>query len=219
MSAPGSVRAGFLSSEVAEEFPELRLGWRSVSAGLRASPPAVRRRLAALADGYRGAGVVAMRTHPVPQAYRAFFRQIGLDPDRDRIPSEQVALRRLVEGGFRSVDLLADALLIALVETGVPVWALDSASVHGSLGIRTARQGELLAERPAEPARPLRAGWLVVADEREVCAMLFREVGVRHAVNRRTEAVTLFAVAVPGVPEIHLEEALWMAAEALGVGD
>ena len=64
-----------------------------------------------------------MRTKPVPQAYRAFFRQIGLDPDVQRIPSEQAALARLVQGGFRSVDLIADACLIALVETGVPVAA------------------------------------------------------------------------------------------------
>ena len=35
-----------------------------------------------------------MRTKPIPQAYRAFFRQIGLDPDVDRIPSEEAARRR-----------------------------------------------------------------------------------------------------------------------------
>ena len=47
-----------------------------------------------------------MRTQPIPHAYRAFFRQIGLDPDIDRIPSEEAAVARLLHGGFRSEDLI-----------------------------------------------------------------------------------------------------------------
>ena len=90
-----------------------------------------------LSDRYRGAGVVAMRTQPIPHAYRTFFRQVGVDPDAARIPSEAAAVGRLLKGGFEARDAVADALLIALVETGVPVWALDADVVDcGSLGIR-----------------------------------------------------------------------------------
>src|SRR5207248_5419308 len=102
------------------------------------SPPAVKQRLKALSNRYRGASVVAMRTQPIPHAYRAFFRQIGLDPDTDRIPSEEAAVARLLYGGFRSSNLVDDALLIALIETGVPVWAVDAELVDaGGLGIQT----------------------------------------------------------------------------------
>ena len=92
---------------------------------MRDSPPELKRRLLDLSSRYRGASVVAMRTQPIPHAYRSFFRQIGLDPDVTRIPSEEAAVARLLHGQFRPENLIDDALLIAVVETGVPVWALD----------------------------------------------------------------------------------------------
>ena len=85
-----------------------------------------------------------MRTKPIPQAYRIFFRQIGLDPDVTRIPSEEAAVARLLHGEFRSAGLIPDACLVALIETGVPVWALDADVVdEGGLGIRTATADDL----------------------------------------------------------------------------
>ena len=42
-----------------------------------------------------------MRERPIPWAYRVFFRQIGLDPDRTRTPVEQLALDRLHDGAFK----------------------------------------------------------------------------------------------------------------------
>ena len=91
-----------------------------------------------------------MRTQPLPHAYRAFFRQIGLDPDATRIPSEDAAVARLMQGGFRSTDIVSDALLIGLIETGVPVWALDADTVGaGGLGIRTTAEGEPIGSERA----------------------------------------------------------------------
>ena len=103
--------AGFVAPELREEFPGLRLDW--VTAPRPPRPLGAGRSAAAcceLSSRYRGASVVAMRTQPVPQAYRTFFRQIGLDPDTDRIPSEQVALDRLLVGGFRPRERIDDAL-------------------------------------------------------------------------------------------------------------
>ena len=143
-----------------------------------------------------------MRTKPIPQAFRAFFRQIGLDPDVRRIPSEEVAVARLVQGGFVSVDLVADACLVALIETGVPVWALDADRMNdAALGIRVLGEGSL-----------------IVGDGATACCALFEDPGPECAVAGRTRRVTLFAVAVDGVPEIHVEEALWCALELLGPG-
>jgi DNA/RNA-binding domain of Phe-tRNA-synthetase-like protein len=153
-----------------------------------------------------------MRTHPIPRAYRTFYRQIGLDPDSTRIPSEAAAVDRLLHGGFRSSGLLGDALLIALVETGVPVWALDADRIDASgLGIRTTEMGERFGnlEQPVAPGR------LVVADARRVHALLFGSVAPGHAADSKTAAVAVFAVGVPGVPAIHLEEALWTCQEIL----
>jgi DNA/RNA-binding domain of Phe-tRNA-synthetase-like protein len=168
--------------------------------------------LRGLSNRYHGAGVVAMRTQPVPHAYRAFFRQIGLDPDANRIPSEEAALARLLQGGFYSRDLTADALLIALIETGVPVWALDAQQVDpGGLGIRSTVSGE----RFGSSAHRLPAGRLVVADARRVQALLFGAIAPGHEPAQRCKRVVLFSVGVDGVPQIHIEEALWTAVEVL----
>jgi DNA/RNA-binding domain of Phe-tRNA-synthetase-like protein len=190
---------------VSDEFPGLRLRWVTVPGHPGSSPPELVRRLRDLSNRYRGGGVVSMRTKPVPQAFRAFFRQIGLDPDVHRIPAEQVAVARLVQGGFRSVDRIVDACLVALIETGVPVWALDAERVaEDGLGIRLA----------AEPE----PGSLVVGDGSGVYCLLFEDPLPVVAVGPRTRRVTLFAVAVDGVPEIHVEEALWCAGDLVAGG-
>jgi DNA/RNA-binding domain of Phe-tRNA-synthetase-like protein len=208
---------GFIDPALREEFPGLRLDWLTVPGSLRPSPDGVKQRLKTLSNRYRGANVVAMRTQPIPHAYRSFFHQIGLDPDGNRIPAERVAVERLLHGQFRSHNLVEDAQLIGLVETGVPVWALDADHVEaGGLGIRLSVEGDLLGG--GEQALELPAGRLVVADSRHIHALLFDEVAEAHLVTSRTRRVALFAVAVEGVPAIHIEEALWVAVEVLGGG-
>ncbi len=205
---------GFVDAEVAAEFPGLRLQWATVAARRRASPPSVVRSLSLISNRYRGGSVVAMRTKPVPQAYRAFFRQIGLDPDVQRIPSERAALARLVQGGFRSVDLIADACLIALIDTGVPVTALDADRVDvGGLGIRAADPQD--SERVGGEGGHLESGTLAVADRAAVHAPLFGDPVAGHGPGSATQRVALYTIGVDGVPAIHLEEALWIVLELL----
>ena len=214
-----SVASGFVAPELRAEFPGLRLHWTEVEARVRASPRDVRRRLRALSDRVGGAGVVAMRTQPIPHAYRAFFRQVGLDPDAARIPSEAAAVRRLLAGRFQSRDSLTDALLIALIETGVPVWALDARRVDlDSLGVRAAAGGERLGTPPGDLS--VSAGQLVVADAERVHATLFGDPAPGHgpAPGPGAQPIVLYAVAVDGVPAIHVEEALWLCTDMLSVG-
>jgi DNA/RNA-binding domain of Phe-tRNA-synthetase-like protein len=203
---------GFVDAQVEAELPGLRLDWVSVDTPRRASSPALVRRLGDLSNRYRGAGVIAMRTQPIPHAYRAFFRQIGLDPDVERVPSEEAAVARLLQGHFESHGVLRDALLVALVETGVPVWALDADRVDpGGLGIRASVDGERLGDAGYElpPER------LVVADARRIHALLFGEIAPGHGAGSRTKRIALFSVGVEGVPAIHIEEALWVCVEAM----
>lgn len=212
-----SFAAGEVAPELSAEFPGLRLHWTALDARVRTSSPDLRRRLRTLSDRYLGAGVVAMRTQPIPHAYRAFYRQVGLDPDAARIPSEDAAVRRLVQGRFQSRDTVQDALLVALIETGVPVWGLDARVVDAdSLGIRTAVAGERLGGLAA--GATLAAGQLVVADVANVHATLFGPPAPEHAPGPRTRRLVLFTVGVEGVPAIHLEEALWVATDVIEAG-
>jgi DNA/RNA-binding domain of Phe-tRNA-synthetase-like protein len=217
---------GWCEREVEEELPGLHLVHTrsAVDRSRRSSPPAVKRRLAALSNRWAGAHAVGLRQRPVPAAYRVFFRHIGLDPDVVRTPIEEAMLARMMQGGFHSNHLLADALLITLVDTGVPVWAFDAATIEDPLGIRSSREGELfggpLPPSARSPARPsngplLPAGHLVVADARAAVAVLFGEIAPGHAAGAGAGEVALFTLQVPGVPSLHVEEALWMCAAML----
>ena len=204
---------GWIAREVAEEFPELRLVSAEVGARSGRSPRGVKQRLRVLSNRMRGAQAIAMRQEPIPWAYRVFYRHTGLDPDAKRTPVEEAALQRLIRGGFRSRNLLDDALLVALVETGVPLWALDSAKIDGPLGIRLAHPGERLGRDPDAPDLP--TGRLVVADSNAALAVLFGDLAPGHGVTSATLSMTLFCVQVAGVPAIHVEEALWTCISVL----
>jgi DNA/RNA-binding domain of Phe-tRNA-synthetase-like protein len=177
------------------------------------SPPDVQARLRELSSRFRGARAVGLRREPVPAAYRVFYRHIGLDPDAVRTPMEEAVLERMLRGGFLTGGLLADVLLIALLDTGVPVWALDAASLDGPLGIRPSRDGEALGRSSQAP--PLPAGRLVVADASAAVAILFGDLAPAHRPGGRTRHLTLFCVQVAGVPTLYVEESLWTCRLAL----
>ena len=218
MSTPAAPSVGWRAPEVVEELPSLRLLVAEVEVGRTSSltgvsPPDIQERLRERSSRFRGARAVSIRLEPVPAAYRVFFRHIGLDPDVVRTPIERAVLERMIRGGFPTGGLLADVLLIALADTGVPVWALASDTLEGSPGIRETVEGEQLGAGRHE--RLLPAGRLVVADSRQALAVLFDEPARAHAPRGDTRAVTLFAVQVAGVPTLFAEEALWSAASAL----
>lgn len=180
------------------------------------SPQEIQGRLRELSNRFRGPRAVEIRREPIPAAYRVFFRHIGLDPDVVRTPIEAAALERMLRGGFLSGGLLADVLLIALVDTGVSVWALDAESLDGPLGIRSSLEGERLGRSADAPALP--AGRLVIADAAGPLAVLFGELAPGHEPGPGTSRLALFAVQVAGVPRLYVEEALWSCHMALERG-
>jgi DNA/RNA-binding domain of Phe-tRNA-synthetase-like protein len=214
VNAELDLRRGWVGDELAAEFPELGLVHATLSARSGRSPEAVKERLRAMSDRFTGPRAVQVRQQPVPWAYRVFFRQIGIDPDQRHTPAEAVALERMRAGAFASQNLLDDALLIATVETGVPLLAYDAARLDGAPGLRLALAGERLGA----DGRELRGGEIVVADEARPVAVLFGDTAERCGVHPDTERVLLAAVQVKGVPDVSVEEALWIAAETLAGG-
>jgi DNA/RNA-binding domain of Phe-tRNA-synthetase-like protein len=218
VSSAATPTIGWQAPEVKQELPSLRLLLAEVEVARHgsltgASPPDIQERLRDRSSRFRGARAVSIRLEPVPAAYRVFFRHIGLDPDVVRTPIEAAVLERMLRGGFPTGGLLADALTIALTDTGVPVWALASETLDGPPGIRESVEGEPLGG--GRNARPLPAGRLVVADSSHALAVLFEDPARAHAPRAGTRAVTLFTVQVAGVPTLFAEEALWSAASAL----
>jgi DNA/RNA-binding domain of Phe-tRNA-synthetase-like protein len=201
---------GWVEAELAGDFPELGLVHTPLEARPRKTPREVKQRLRALADRYTGGKVIHMRQDAVPWAYRVFSRQVGIDPDTDRTPVERIALERLRHGGFRSENLVDDALTIAIADTGVPVFALDADRLVGGPGLRLARPGEQLAG-----VRPLSDRQLVAADDSRPVAIVLGEVAHDAGVTWDTQRMRLCALRVKGVPPIAVEEALWITAETL----
>lgn len=206
-----SPERGWVAPLVAAEFPGLAISWITVDGRIGKSPESVRRRLRGLSDRFYGANAIQMRQQSVPWAYRVFFRHIGLDPDRTRIPVERLALERLHDGAFKSHGLPRDALTIAIVETGVALRAFDAEQVEGRLCIRESAPGESLAGKPGE----LTHGTLVIADECVPVGLLFGETAEGVRVDRDTRRVVIVATQVKGVPQMTIDEALWMAAATI----
>ena len=164
-----------------------------------------------LSDRFMGGHAVHIRERPIPWAYRVFFRQIGLDPDRTRTPVEALALERMKSGAFKSRNQLDDALTIATIETGVALRAFDAARIEGELGIREIRAGRGARGSPGIPA----AGDAGDLRRAAALAMLFGATAEGRGVHPRTERIVLAAIQVNGVPQIAVEEALWMAATVM----
>jgi DNA/RNA-binding domain of Phe-tRNA-synthetase-like protein len=194
MSDEPEIRRGLVADAVAAEHPGLWLAWTEVEAAPAPTPRELRERLRRMADRMTGAEAIAMRRREVPHAHRVFFRHIGLDPDVVRTPIEALVLRRMSEGGLRPQGLIADALNLAVLETGVGVWAFD-----GLAGAPRIEEDD---------------GRLVLADEGGRLALLFGEPE-RRAVSKDTRRLALVAIAVPGVADLYVQEALWTAWDIL----
>jgi len=203
-----SPRQGWVAPRIAAELPGLGLAWVEVDGRPAKSPEPVRRRLRQLSDRFYGAQAIRLRELPIPWAYRVFFRQIGLDPDRSPVPVERLAVERLHDGGFRSRGLPRDALTIAIVETGVALRAFDADRLEGDLCIRESAPGESLPGRPGELAH----GTLMIADDAGPVALLFGAAAEGYAIEPASRRFAIVATQVNGVPQIAVEEALWIAA-------
>jgi hypothetical protein len=167
---------------------------------LRRSPRDLRRRLDALSDRHGGARAITQRTREIPQAYRTHF---GVE----RSPAEELTIKRLIRGQYRSRGVLRDALLLATMDTEVAVYALDADRLHGAPrleGREIVDDDGPLAPLFADPGETTGPPWA----RRRVAA---RDV----AVTRATRRIALYAITAPGIPDLAIEEALATAYDVI----
>jgi DNA/RNA-binding domain of Phe-tRNA-synthetase-like protein len=209
--AEAETETGWVDRGLAEEFPGLSIRSTTLPVGAGRSPEALKERLRALSDRFGGAQAIQLRQQAIPWSYRVFFRHIGLDPDRQPTPIEQLALDRMRGGRFKSRNRVDDALTIAMVEVGVSLQAFDADRVDGRLGLRLSEDGEGFEGRVS----PLPEGTIVIADEQRPLAILFGKTAEGRGVQSKTKRTALVAIGVRGVPDVALEEGLWIAAGAM----
>jgi DNA/RNA-binding domain of Phe-tRNA-synthetase-like protein len=202
---------GWVEPSLTREFPGLSIATTTLSVGAGRSSAALKERLRLLSDRFGGAQAVTLRQQSIPWSYRVFFRHIGLDPDRTPTPVEQIALDRMKHGRFRSRNRVDDALTISTAEVGVALQAFDADRVEGRVGLRLSVPGEGFEGRTSA----LPEGTIVIADQERALAVLFGKTAEGRGVSGRTSRTLLVAIGVRGVPEVALEEALWVAASAM----
>jgi DNA/RNA-binding domain of Phe-tRNA-synthetase-like protein len=202
---------GWVDRTLAEEFPGLSIRTTTIPVGAGRSPEALKERLRTLSDRFGGAQAIQLRQQAIPWAYRVFFRHIGLDPDQQPTPIEQLSLDRMRGGRFKSRNRVDDALTIGMVEVGVSLQAFDADRVDGRLGMRLSEEGEGFEGRVS----PLPDGTIVIADEQRALAVLFGKTAEGRSVGSKTKRTTLVAIGVRGVPDVALEEGLWVASSAM----
>lgn len=214
MSDPVQIRRGTIELELHEEFPGLELVYATVRWGDAKTPRAVKQRLLGVSDRFRVAHAPALRQGKVPSAYRAFYRQVGLDPDAHRTPLDEAIRERLLQGSFRPWGHLEDSITIAALETLVPIWALDGGGIVGGLGVRSAEEGEVLMDGAG--VVPLAPGQLVLADANAPLTALLQPAPEGRRVTRQSTSTVLYCLQVPGVSTVSVEEALTLCAQVYG---
>lgn len=162
----------------------------------------LKERLGRLAERIGGPQVLRQHEQEVPHAFRKLYLQMGLDPGVQPTPIDAVLQERIAYGMFRSMGLVDDALKVALLETGVPVWAADSAKLAGDLALQ-------MPDVDPEGGRPSAVPF--IADGRGTIAPVGGAPKEPHAVGRKTKDLTLFALQCDGISTMHVQEALWLA--------
>ena len=116
---------------------------------------------------------------------------------------------------FRNADSRADPNPFAgqpdAISAGRKLFAASCSGCHGANASVHAPDLTGVFGKPV----PLSDGTIVIADERRSLGILFGRTADGRGVRRGTGRVTLAAIGVLGVPDIALEEALWVAGSAL----
>jgi hypothetical protein len=189
------------AARLAADHPALAVFARACAtepAGRPGRAARARARLAALDARVDGARAAVADATPVPCAYRVLARQVGLDPDADGLPLDLLLRERIRRGRFVLPGPVAGACAAALLETGVPVWALDAAMVDGPLHVRADGRGAL-----------------AVVDLHRVVAPLLAEPSVDVAARDDCPRVVLYALRCAGVADVTVREALSIAVDVL----
>jgi TetR/AcrR family transcriptional regulator len=210
-AAPHALRRAPVLGTLRADLPELALWTAEIDARSGRSPASVQRRLKALGGRLSAAEAGGARREATPWAYRVLLRQLGADPADPRSLTDELALRPAEAADLDSAGLPADALLVAAIETGVPLLAFDAGRLDGELALRRARAGELLGG----DGSPLPEGRVVIADHSHPVAALLGETAAGTAPSSKSKHIVLAAIQAKGVPDLSVEEALWTAIEIL----
>lgn len=167
---------------------------------------------------WRGKSRKEVEQHSRVQAYRSFYTQMGLDPNRTP-PSVQVLVQRFLRADvlskIPSIHPIVDAVNVAAVETMVPLGVFDASRVTGEITIDLSNGGEHFHPIGAEEAINLCPGLVVLRDDEKVLSQFCHRDADAQKVTISTQSVWLLGCQVPGVSADDVTAALARAIEVL----
>jgi len=196
------------SSRYLERYPEVSFGLALIS-GCRnlEHPPGFKAYKKKRLRKMRKRETLAEITDRI-RTYEAFFESFGFECP---LPKH---LKRTVDSGFPSYNLLVDAHFMAEMCAGILVAVADYDRFDGALMLDTATAGELfqgMGNRDMETV----AGEIVLRDERDIVCVLCQGADEKTRVGPDTRNVLFYAYAVPGIDGKYLKEGLDIAADTV----
>ena len=137
--------------------------------------------------------------------YEAFFQGFGFECS---LPKH---LKRTVDSGFPSYNLMVDAHFMAEMCAGILVAVADYDRFDGALTLDLADAGESFQGMGKRDMKTV-AGEIVLRDERNIVCVLCQGADEKTRVGPDTLNVLFYAYAVPGIHGNYLKDGLDIAA-------
>jgi DNA/RNA-binding domain of Phe-tRNA-synthetase-like protein len=135
---------------------------------------------------------------PVIVAYRKFFRNLGIDPTKNRPSGEALIKLSLKRGRLPIINNVVDSMNIISAKTGVSASTFDADKIKDVIKIRLANRGEEYVPH-GEARYRTEGGELVISDsEKILCLYPYRDTILTRVTND-TKNVILQTHGVPGV--------------------
>ncbi|RJF69945.1 phenylalanine--tRNA ligase beta subunit-related protein [Rhodopseudomonas palustris] len=158
-----------------------------------------------------GTGRSAIAQTPEIAAYRAFYRQIGLNVDRTP-PSTQGLIQRYLAGEIiRPLPPLPAAVNlvnIVAVRTLVPLGAFDCGALAGDVRLDVAVEGERITPIGASSPIDIPAEVVVLRDDDKILSQFGYRDAHAQRVTEDTRELMLLACQVPGISDLLIRRAL-----------
>ncbi|GAA1365630.1 B3/B4 domain-containing protein [Streptomyces beijiangensis] len=102
------------------------------------------------------------------QAWRRYYRFMGIDPVRE-MPAPEGLVSRVAENGkFPTINSLVDCCNLVVSRHLLPIGAFDRAAINGDASLRLAHEGERMIPIGGNTPKKVPAGEVVYADAENI---------------------------------------------------
>jgi DNA/RNA-binding domain of Phe-tRNA-synthetase-like protein len=205
MSRPNEIKVT-LSPEVPEQFPGFSVEFMLAPTGRYETPAEgeeqIQRLVRAVTD--RHASSASLESHPLEDAYREFYRGMGLKAAQVSNPVKQT--RRALERGYRSISRPVDIAMEIEYVTLVSFQLYDAGQLPPEIYYRLATGTEpIITSR--EEQKTCKRGELILTSRHDVVHSSYYGTAKTMMLTGKAEVALIRILQVPGMPDEIFDEA------------